>query len=50
MLRNNPAMTKARIEVQRRVELARRLLDAMPDIPARPALVGICDLVATRSS
>jgi heptaprenyl diphosphate synthase len=50
LLRSNPAMTKARLEVQHRAELARRLLDATPDVPARGALVGLCDLVTTRSS
>jgi heptaprenyl diphosphate synthase len=50
LLRNNPAMTKARHEVQRRAEIARRLLDAVPDVPARQALVDLCDVVTTRSS
>ncbi len=50
LLRNNPAMTKARLEVRRRAERARALLGAAPDVPAREALVGLCDLVTTRSS
>jgi geranylgeranyl pyrophosphate synthase len=50
LLRNNPAMAKARDEVQYRSEAARRLLDSVPDIPARQALVGLCDLVTNRSS
>jgi len=50
LLRSNPAMTKARLEVTRRGEVARDLLDSVPDIPARQALVGLCDLVTTRSS
>jgi heptaprenyl diphosphate synthase len=50
LLRGNPAMTKARLEVQHRAELALRLLDATPDVPARGALVGLCELVTTRSS
>ena len=50
LLRTNPAMQKARLEVQRRAEAARRLLDDVPDVPARHALVGLCDLVTTRSS
>jgi heptaprenyl diphosphate synthase len=50
LLRSNPAMTKARLEVQRRVDVARGLLESVPNIPARSALVGLCDLVTTRSS
>ncbi|MDX6298740.1 MAG: hypothetical protein QOI51_2597 [Nocardioidaceae bacterium] len=50
LLRGNPAMTKARLEVQRRVDVARGLLESVPNIPARSALVGLCDLVTTRSS
>jgi heptaprenyl diphosphate synthase len=50
LLRSNPAMTKARLEVQRRADAARFLLRSVPDIPARQALLGLCDLVTTRSS
>ncbi|MGI8701577.1 MAG: polyprenyl synthetase family protein [Nocardioidaceae bacterium] len=50
LLRTNPAMTEARLEVTRRGEVARKLLDSVPAIPARQALVGLCDLVTTRSS
>jgi heptaprenyl diphosphate synthase len=50
LLRNNPAMAKARQEVQRRAEVARTLLDRVPDVSARQALVGLCELVTTRSS
>jgi heptaprenyl diphosphate synthase len=50
LLRGNPAMTKARLEVQRRADAARSLLGAVPDIPARQALLALCDLVTTRSS
>jgi heptaprenyl diphosphate synthase len=50
LLRNNPAMTKARLEVSRRADAARALLDSVPDLPAREAMLGLCDLVTTRSS
>lgn len=50
LLRSNPAMEKARLEVAQRGVEARRLLNSLPDIPARDALVGLCDLVANRSS
>ncbi len=50
LLRSNPAMTKARLEVQRRSDAARSLLALLPDLPAREAMLGLCDLVTTRSS
>ena len=43
-------MDAARQEVQQRADIARALLDKLPDIPAREALVGLCDLVTTRTS
>ncbi len=43
-------MDAARGEVRQRAESARALLDRLPDIPARAALVGLCDLVTTRTS
>jgi geranylgeranyl pyrophosphate synthase len=50
LLRSSPAMELARAEVQRRADAARGLLDTLPDIPARQALVALCDLVTTRTS
>jgi heptaprenyl diphosphate synthase len=50
LLRENEAMTEARAEVGRRAEAARALLDAVPHVPARDALRGLCDLVTSRSS
>jgi heptaprenyl diphosphate synthase len=50
LLRAHGAMTEARAVVQRRADQARALLAAMPDIPARRALQGLCELVVTRSS
>ncbi len=50
LLRSNPAMDEARFEVRRRAESARALLERLPDVPARVALVGLCDLVTTRTS
>jgi heptaprenyl diphosphate synthase len=50
LLRSHPALDAARSEVQQRAESARALLDKLPDISARAALVGLCDLVTTRTS
>jgi heptaprenyl diphosphate synthase len=50
LLRESPAMDVARAEVRRRADAARALLDQLPDIAAREALVGLCDLVTTRTS
>ena len=50
LLRSNPAMELARAEVRQRAEAALSLLETLPDIPARTALVGLCDLVTTRTS
>ncbi len=50
LLRGNRAMAQARDEVERRTQVARDLLRSVPDIPARAALHGLCDLVTTRTS
>jgi heptaprenyl diphosphate synthase len=50
LLRASPAMDVARAEVRRRADTARALLVDLPDITARDALVGLCDLVTTRTS
>jgi geranylgeranyl pyrophosphate synthase len=50
LLRSSPAMELARAEVEGRADAARALLDTLPDIPARDALVALCDLVTTRTS
>ncbi len=50
LLRLSPAMGLARDVVARRAERARALLEPLPDIPAREALVSLCDLVTTRTS
>jgi geranylgeranyl pyrophosphate synthase len=50
LLRSHGAMTEARAVVQRRADQAGALLATMPDIPARRALQGLCELVVTRSS
>jgi heptaprenyl diphosphate synthase len=49
-LRNSPAMGLARDIVAQRAEAARALLAPLPDVPARDALVSLCDLVTTRTS
>ncbi|MGH3472421.1 MAG: polyprenyl synthetase family protein [Nocardioidaceae bacterium] len=50
LLRQNPAMHRARAEVARRTAAARALLDGLPDIAARAALSSLCDLVTTRTA
>jgi heptaprenyl diphosphate synthase len=50
LLRGSPAMDVARAEVRRRADAARALLEELPDIAAREALIGLCDLVTTRTS
>jgi heptaprenyl diphosphate synthase len=50
LLRRSPAMSQARDVVQQRADSARALLKPLPDIPARDALVALCDLVTTRTS
>ena len=50
LLRSDPALDQARAEVQRRTDAARALLETLPEIPARQALVELCDLVTTRTS
>ncbi|MBA2559541.1 MAG: polyprenyl synthetase family protein [Propionibacteriales bacterium] len=50
LLRTSPAMALARDQVRRRADAARELLQTLPDIPARTALVALCDLVTTRTS
>ncbi len=50
LLRSNPALGKARAQVQRRTDAARALANTLPDLPARQALLELCDLVTTRTS
>ncbi len=50
LLRSNPALEQARKVVQARTDAARALLETLPDVPARQALVELCDLVTTRTS
>ncbi|EFQ84668.1 polyprenyl synthetase [Aeromicrobium marinum DSM 15272] len=47
-LRRHPAMDEARSYVQSEADAARRLLEKLPDVPARAALAALCDTVATR--
>ncbi|MEV6983831.1 polyprenyl synthetase family protein [Sphaerisporangium sp. NPDC051017] len=49
LLRANPAMVRARAELMSWVERARADLSALPDIPAREALLALCTYVADRS-
>ncbi|MEU8266569.1 polyprenyl synthetase family protein [Sphaerisporangium sp. NPDC049002] len=49
LLRGNAAMVRARAELMSWVERAHASLSALPDIPARAALLALCDYVADRS-
>jgi heptaprenyl diphosphate synthase len=49
LLRANQAMVRARAELMSWVERARTDLASLPDIPARSALLALCDYVAERS-
>ncbi|WP_214409917.1 polyprenyl synthetase family protein [Sphaerisporangium fuscum] len=49
LLRANPAMERAHAELMSWVDRARADLMALPDIPARQALLALCDYVADRS-
>ena len=49
LLRDHPAMAKARAEVEHRAEAARALLAPLPDLPAKAALTALCDVVTTRT-
>jgi heptaprenyl diphosphate synthase len=50
LLRRHPAMEEARAEVSRSADEARKLLEELPDNPARQALAGLCGLVVTRTA
>jgi heptaprenyl diphosphate synthase len=49
LLRADPAMARARAELMSWVERARHDLLALPEIPAREALLALCAYVADRS-
>ena len=49
LLRAHPALEDAREEARRWSGRARNELDALPDIPARKALEGLCDYVVNRT-
>jgi heptaprenyl diphosphate synthase len=48
-LRADPAMARARAELDRWIDRAKDALAALPAIPARDALVALCDYVVERS-
>jgi heptaprenyl diphosphate synthase len=50
LLRGHSAMDAARAEVSRSADEARKLLEELPDGPARQALAGLCDLVVHRTA
>jgi len=50
LLRRHSAVDQARVEVIRRAGVARGLLDALPEGPARHALEELCDTVVTRTA
>lgn len=49
LLRAHPAIDEARSVVAERAANARRMLDPLPDGPAKEALADLCDQVVTRS-
>lgn len=49
LLRNHVAMTRAREELIRWSDRAKAALSTLPDIPARAALIALCDYVVERT-
>ncbi|MDO5499645.1 MAG: polyprenyl synthetase family protein [Propionibacteriaceae bacterium] len=49
LLRRHPAIDQARAIIAERADNARRMLDPLPDGPAKAALAELCDQVVTRS-
>ncbi len=49
LLRDHPAIEQARQEVERRAVSTRRILDPLPDGPAKYALSELCDTVVSRT-
>jgi heptaprenyl diphosphate synthase len=50
LLRAHPAMDRARADLRRWVDEARAEFLVLPDVPAREALLSLCDFVLTRTS
>jgi heptaprenyl diphosphate synthase len=50
LLRTHPAMESARADVRAAADDARRVLVALPDLPARALLEFLCDVVVDRSN
>lgn len=50
LLRKHPAIEQARADVDQRAERARRVLDPLPDGPAKDALAELCTTVVTRTA
>ena len=50
MLRAHEAMERARAELHRWIDAARDALEPLPDMPARAALLALCDAVMNRSA
>lgn len=49
LLRADPAMDRAREELTRWIDRAKTALAGLPDIPARTALIALCDYVVERT-
>ncbi|MEQ4726011.1 polyprenyl synthetase family protein [Nonomuraea sp. B19D2] len=49
LLRAHPAMAQARAELESWVDRARTDISGLPDVPARSALLALCDYVVERS-
>lgn len=50
LLRDHPALDRARREVQRWADDARSVLAPLPEVPARRALEAVCDSAVTRAA
>lgn len=50
LLRKHPAIDEARADVAARAEATRRILDPLPDGPAKQSLAELCDSVVTRTT
>lgn len=49
LLRAHDSLEEARLEARRWADESRRVLDPLPDIPAKAALSALCDYVVTRT-
>jgi heptaprenyl diphosphate synthase len=50
LLRKHPVIDEARADVARRAEAAQRILDPLPEGPAKTSLLALCDSLVTREA